>query len=68
MQKKIITSSFYKELIVDIENELTFGLLAAKKALIEEMGKAAAKVWIIDAGNIKHLSRIRRMLVVARKS
>ena len=44
-------------------------ILAEKDTLIREMGKASAKVWILDAQTeLPRLSRMRRILFVARKN
>ncbi|MCE5211666.1 MAG: hypothetical protein LLG40_08935, partial [Deltaproteobacteria bacterium] len=42
-------------------------IIAEKHALIREMGRDSAKVWIRDAANLKTLDRVRRVFVVARK-
>ena len=52
---KIRQAAIYKRIIKEKDN------------LIEEMGRAAANVWIKDAANVKYLDRRRRVLVTAKK-
>ncbi len=44
------------------------GIAANRDALIKEMGRAAARVWIQDAKNRKYLDRVRRVLVAASRT